>query len=357
MRFKKFSTSFIIILMISVGLLFSGCYTQFSRPDVDTEYYPQDDEQYESEYYSEEDYDDDVDVNYYDIYLYEAPPPVYFGPHVWTYWSPYYRWYGYDRFYNPWLNDYMYWGVAMYAPFWDPWFDDWYYYNYYHYNPPHYYYWTYEDGHGSWNSKPKKKRNFSRGDSDPGEERYRTKQKQPSSHKKMVERVEQFVPRDKGTDDRIISVSQRPVVKNDDVSKKSKPTEKVKTSGPRVLRHHSKLDRDNEPKSVTPANKPPKTKKSPDVSRSKRVSKPKTSDVPREKSRVSEPSKRPPSRDNVKKSSPPKSSKPARVKSAPSRSKPSYKSAPSKSSSSGSKSSSKKSSKSSGSKNGGKKRK
>jgi len=353
MRLKKFSTGFIIILMISVGLFFSGCYTQFSRPDVETEYYPQDDEQYESEYYSEEDYDD-VDINYYDIYLQGASPPVYYGPHVWTYWSPYYRWYGYDRFYDPWLNDYMYTGFGVYAPFWDPWLGGWNYHNYYYYNPPHNYYWTYEDGHGSWNSKPKKKRNFRRGGSDPGEERYLTKQKQPSSHKKIVETVEKFVPRDKSSDDRIISISQRPVVTKGD---KSEPKQKVKTKAPRVPKHHSKLDRESEPKSITPANKSPKTKKSPADRRSKRISKPKTSKVPRDKSRVNKPSKRQPSRDSVKKSSPPKSSKPARVKSAPSRSKPSYKSAPPKSSSSGSKSSGKKSSKSSSSKSGDKKRK
>ena len=153
-----------ISIMVLFSVIMSGCYTQFSRPGVDTDYYPEDDEKYESDYYSdEEEYREVDDINYYDIYLYGGAP-IFYGPHAWRYWSPYYRFNRHASFYDPWWSDYDYWRTGIYDPFYDPWYGYQSYTDYYYYHPRHHYYWTYEGGRNYKHSKPMRPRETIRRD-------------------------------------------------------------------------------------------------------------------------------------------------------------------------------------------------
>src|SRR4030042_6783772 len=106
MRTLKYSPTIITLFVISAALFLNGCYTQFSRPDVATEYYAQEEETYRAQDVEETE-TRDVYIDRYNIYLYGGPP-VYFGPHVWAYWSPYHRWHQYTGYYDPEWYDYNY---------------------------------------------------------------------------------------------------------------------------------------------------------------------------------------------------------------------------------------------------------
>lgn len=149
-------------LVLTLGLMFSGCYTQFSRPDVDTDqYYDYEDEDYAEEYYEDEDVVETEYVNYYDVYV--GGPPIYYGPHVWMYWSPYYRYTRHHMYYDPWWNGYRdVWHVGIYDPFWDPWYDSYYNRHFHYYHPRNHYYWGYDRGRGYESVRPQKKRDFDR---------------------------------------------------------------------------------------------------------------------------------------------------------------------------------------------------
>jgi len=164
----KIQTIYILVLTVLVSFLVGGCYTQFSRPEVDTEYYSEDDEE---EYHEEEYYDDEY-VSHYDVYGYGGPS-VYWGPQAWMYWSPYYRWYHPYHYSDPWW--YYSYGYGFYDPFWDPWYDQWAYYNYYYYHPRHHYYWNYDHGSRYWAERPEKQRDFDRRDSDYSSRRSKTR--------------------------------------------------------------------------------------------------------------------------------------------------------------------------------------
>jgi len=139
---KKYFKGILFTTTLILSLAISSCYTQLSRTQVDTEYYPTEDSEYESEYTEEE----TRDINYYDIYVYGGTPFLY-GPHAWLYWSPYYRSYHHRDFYDPWWDDYHYWNIGIYDPFYDPWYGYRAYSDYYYYHPRHHYYWSYDREH------------------------------------------------------------------------------------------------------------------------------------------------------------------------------------------------------------------
>ncbi|MBN2009615.1 hypothetical protein JW960_09760 [candidate division KSB1 bacterium] len=145
---KKISRYFPGFLIIALSIGMAGCYTQFSRPTVDNDYYADDDDAYAEsyQYYDEDEYQDadSVMFRYSDVYVVN-PEPYYYGPEAWDYWSPYYRWHrpGWYGYYDPWYGNLIVIGGwhRHYDPFWDPWWDDWMVYNYMYSYHPNRYYW------------------------------------------------------------------------------------------------------------------------------------------------------------------------------------------------------------------------
>ncbi len=206
---------FVIIAMImTLGL--AGCYTQFSRPGVDTDYYPDEDEEYVAEYYEyEEDYDeyeevDNVVFHYSDVYV---PPArsIYYGPDVWGYWSPYYRYHRpyYDQHhYDPWYHGHHvhvgHWRT-VHDPFWDPWHDDWHYYNcHYAYHPRHVYWESDYRDHNRRAPEPRVKREFNRRETQMSQ---RMKKKQKPSDSAVSKRLSKGRAVD---GDRAVSTPKKP---------------------------------------------------------------------------------------------------------------------------------------------------
>lgn len=127
-----------ITLIFLISVVLTGCYTQLSRPRVDTE----------DEYYDDS---ENKDVEVYDQDEGAPPAPddardVY----IYNYWDGYHDWYPYRHFWRDYYWSYMgpyphYWWDP-YSHWWSPgWYTGYYYYDYWwggysHYNYPYYRY-------------------------------------------------------------------------------------------------------------------------------------------------------------------------------------------------------------------------
>ena len=120
MRYLKKSNLVVLIFALIVSFLITGCYTQFSRPRIETEedYYTTDENEQPIEDYDEyepyyEDQEDSVIVNnnYYDVYNYGVP---YYNDYYYGAFGYPYNYDPYDLYYtgyypNSWWNPYYHW--------------------------------------------------------------------------------------------------------------------------------------------------------------------------------------------------------------------------------------------------------
>ncbi|MDW7680728.1 MAG: hypothetical protein SCK70_09200, partial [bacterium] len=162
---RYFKTALPVIIAIISGLVFNGCYTQFSRPGVDTEegyYYVDEPEQPVYEDYEVEEYYDDypdteyVNYHYYDIDNYYYPSwggYDYRYQYVDPFYSPY-DWYFYTGFYP------AYWWYPSFHRYYPGWYISFWYSDYYWHSGNYWYNRHYYQG--GWVSQPMNKRPFSK---------------------------------------------------------------------------------------------------------------------------------------------------------------------------------------------------
>ncbi len=254
MTLKKSSKISLFISFLIVAFVMSGCYTQFSRPNVETDYYSGYEEDYEYEY-DQHGYEDTDDMYYYNVNVY-AGTPVYYGPHAWEYWSPYYRWHRYHHgYYDPWIYGRNYFHVGIYDPFYDPWYDTWAYQNYYYYHPRNHYYRSFDGNRNYWQPKERVQRDFSRRDAYPTKRIIKKRKLTPA------EKVKQHVTQQVKTNDRE-AVSRR---KSTETVRRTKPDQSVRKA-PQATR----------PKKTTTSPQVTRRKKSETPSQPKRVRRPTT---------------------------------------------------------------------------------
>jgi hypothetical protein len=134
-----------IVFILTISFILPGCYTQLSRPRVDTEdeYYDKTEDEEVEEYYQDEGVpstDDSRDVyiyNYYPYYWNDYYDYWYYSPDRWRYIGPYphYWWDPYAHWWTPG------WYVGSY--YYDYWWGD---YPRYHHSYPRYGYYTRDSG-------------------------------------------------------------------------------------------------------------------------------------------------------------------------------------------------------------------
>ncbi|MFZ5517596.1 MAG: hypothetical protein ACOY90_13195 [Candidatus Zhuqueibacterota bacterium] len=153
MKTNRSSFYLATLLIFMMSFILPGCYTQLSRPQVDTqdEYYSDENRsEYDAEeaedYYDDEQYADSTVIQETDVYIHNYYP---YGP-GWNF-----------GYYDPFYYDYYRWSYVGYYPdfWWDPyshyWGPGWYvgysYYDYYYWRNPGYYHNYY-----GYNNKPER---------------------------------------------------------------------------------------------------------------------------------------------------------------------------------------------------------
>jgi len=165
MRYLKKSNIVVLIFALTFSFIISGCYTEFSRPQAETEedYYTIDEEEQPLEenydeyepYYDEEDNNEYVNYNHYDIYNYDTPHWNRYDVIYGDYYYPYDSW-NYYTGYSPysWYDPYYNWRYpSWYVGYW---------YSDYYWNSSRYYWDSYNYGGRSYAKTPKHKRGFTR---------------------------------------------------------------------------------------------------------------------------------------------------------------------------------------------------
>jgi len=182
----------IIVAILIISFILPGCYTQLSRPRVDTEdeYYQKPEDQEEGEYYQDEGTENIDSERAGDVYIFNNYPYNSGGFYDFWYPNPYswqdYYWNYSGPYPNYWWDPYAHWWVPG-------WYAGYYYDNYWR-GGYHHYYDHYRQGYNSGTTKHYEQRPFARRSSKLVERNGRDIDSQRSFSKPSPNRIERPQP-------------------------------------------------------------------------------------------------------------------------------------------------------------------